>query len=65
MTPAGLVSVQPGFRTRIIALYVLLAAVAIAMPALLTQPRGSSPHPTEQEARRPPAEDAAADAPRR
>ncbi len=65
MTPAGLISVQPGFRKRIIALYALLAVLAIAMPALLSKPRGTSPHPIEQEARRPPATGAAADAPGR
>ena len=65
MTPTGLISVQPGFRTRIIALYAVLATVAIAMPALLSKPRGGSPHPTEQEARRAPAKGAAADAPGR
>jgi hypothetical protein len=65
VTPAGLISVEPGFRKRIIALYAVLAALAIAMPALLSQPRSSSPHPTEQEARRPPATGAAADAPGR
>lgn len=65
MTPAGLISVNPGFRTRIIALYVLLAVCALSIPALLSQPRGGSPHPTEQEARRPPAKGAVVETPGR
>jgi len=65
VTPAGLISVQPGFRTRIIALYTLLAVVAIALPALLSQPRGSSSHPIHQEARRPAVTDTTVDASRR
>jgi len=65
MTPAGLVSVRPAFLRRVIVLYALLAVVALAIPALIAKPRGGSPHPTEQEARRPAANSAAADAPGR
>lgn len=65
MTPAGLASVQPAFLRRVIALYTLLAVFALAFLVLIAQPRGESPHPNEQEARRSAAEDAAADAPGR
>ena len=63
--PAGLVSVQPAFLRRVIVLYALLAVVALALPALIAKPRGAPPHPIEQEARRPTATDAAANAPGR
>jgi len=65
MTPAGLASVKPAFLKRVIALYALLAVIALAMLALIAQPRGRSPHLNEQEARRPAAKDATADAPGR
>jgi hypothetical protein len=65
MTPAGLASVRPAFLKRVIALYALLAVVALAIPALIAKPRGKVPHLNEQEARRPAANDAAADAPGR
>ncbi len=65
MTPAGLVSVRPAFLRRVIALYALLALFTLAFLALIAKPRGGSPHPNEQEARRPTAKDAAADAPGR
>lgn len=65
MIPAGLASVKPAFLKRVIALYALLAVLALAMLALIAQPRSSSPHLNEQEARRPAARDAAADAPGR
>ncbi len=60
MTPAGLASVQPGFLKRVIALYALLAVVALGVLALIAQP-----HLNEQEARRPAAMGAAANAPGR
>jgi len=63
--PAGLISVQPAFLRRVFMLYALLAVTALAIPALLAQPRDRSAHPTEQEARRPTATSAAADAPGR
>ncbi|MBA3454422.1 MAG: hypothetical protein H0T42_15130 [Deltaproteobacteria bacterium] len=65
MTPTGLALVRPAFLKRVIALYVLLAVVAIAIPVLIAKPRGSSPHLNEKEARRPAANHAAADAPGR
>ncbi len=65
MTPAGLVSVRPAFLRRVVVLYALLAVVALALPALISKPRGGPPHPIEQEARRPTAKDAAAETPGR
>ncbi len=65
MSPAGLASVKPAFLRRVIALYALLAVFALAFLALIAQPRVGSPHLNEQEARRPAAKDAAADAPGR
>lgn len=65
MTPAGLISVRPAFLRRVVVLYVILAAVVIAIPALIAKPRGTTPHLNEQEARRPAANPAAADAPGR
>ena len=65
MTPMGLVSVRPAFLKRVIALYVVLAVIVLAIPVLLSQPRGGLPHLNGQEARRPAADDAAAHAPGR
>ena len=65
MSLAGLASVRPAFLKRVIALYVLVAVTVLALPALISKPRGSLPHLNEQEARRPAARDAAADAPGR
>ena len=65
MSPAGLASVQPAFLKRVIALYALLAVFGLGFLALLAQPRDSSPHLNDQEARRPAAPDAAAAAPGR
>ena len=62
---AGLASVRPAFLKRVIALYVLLAVALLAIPALIAKPRGNAPHLNEQEARRPAARDAAANAPGR
>lgn len=64
MTPAGLVSVRPAFLKRVVALYVLLAVIALAIPALIAKPRGDLPHLNEQEARRPAARPGLAQEPR-
>jgi hypothetical protein len=53
MLPAavGLSALRPGFRRRVIAIYAAIAILAIALPALLAQPRSAWTHRNQQAAR--------------
>ncbi|MBL0212973.1 MAG: hypothetical protein IPQ07_03750 [Myxococcales bacterium] len=52
MTPAGLLHVGRGHLRRVTVIYLLLAGIAIAVPAALAQPRGSSGHLTSERTER-------------
>ena len=48
IAPAGLTRVGRPFLRKVIAVYVVLAVAAIAIPALVMRPRPLLAHPTEQ-----------------
>lgn len=52
MTPTGLLRVDRKHLRIVAVLYVVLAALAVAVPAALAQPRGESPHHISETSRR-------------
>ncbi len=52
MTPTGLLRVERAHLRKVAILYVLLAGIALAVPAALAQPRGESPHPIPETSKR-------------
>jgi hypothetical protein len=52
MTPAGLLRVERTHLRKVAVLYVILAVLALAVPAALAQPRGESPHHMNETSRR-------------
>jgi hypothetical protein len=52
MTPTGLLRVDRRHLRKVALLYVLLAVLAVGIPAALAQPRGESPHHTTETSRR-------------
>ncbi len=52
MTPAGLLGMERRHLRKVAVLYVVLAVLALAVPAALAQPRGESPHLITETSRR-------------
>lgn len=52
MTPFGLVRAERKHVRKVALLYALLAVVVLAGSAVLSQPRGTSPHPINETTRR-------------
>ena len=50
----GIAAVPRTFRQRVIVLTAILVTLVLAILVMITQPRGASPHPNHQEARRNP-----------
>jgi hypothetical protein len=47
----GMMRVRRAFLGKIAVLYVIVTALALALPVIATKPRGSLPHPSQQEPR--------------
>lgn len=52
MKPTGLLRVERRHLRKVAVLYVVIAAIALAVPAALAQPRGESPHHMSETSRR-------------
>ena len=52
MTPAGLLRIERSHLRKLAIVYVVLAVLALAVPAALAQPRGESPHHMTETSRR-------------
>ena len=52
VTPAGLLGMERTSLRKVAVLYIILAGIALAVPAALAQPRGESPHHISETSRR-------------